>query len=714
MDIARPSRRTGRPGRSAPLRAAWALLAATLLAACGSSPPGFTHIPGQLPAPVSPAPASPSAGPSSSAEAASPSGSPVGSTPAPSTAPGPSASPAASTPAGSARVEYSFVKKEACPKSRFECITLSVPRDHADPSGPKWDITSAIQRAKGTRLGTFVTITGGPGYSGLAAAESYTDAFDPQIAEHYDIVFMDQRGVGLSHPIQCPSATAVYYGDTADPADPAQRDAVARAARTYVDACMSESKADPADLPFYATANAIQDLEALRDYLGVEKLMLYGESYGTQYVQTYAAAHPDRIKALFIDGPVDLVPDAISYYTEGARAFDDVLVQTMAACKADPSCRAGFAGGDPLASYDALAARLEAGPISYRFPTAKGTFEERQIRLVDLTNTAYAYAYGPAERSQFLRDLAAASRGDYVPLGRAAYDSIVVDPETLQAIPDPTYSDAMYYATECQDYAFYPNGGTPDARLDAWLADGARAGINDLRLGSTFYGDLPCVYWPAQPKSDPRPGAITAAPYPTFILSATADVATPIANAMRLYGRLADAYLFEAIGGDHVIFGRDDACPDQAVTDYLISGTLPQTKVTTCPNTVIDEYVPNARPRAADYRDALALMSSMEGQITGTDDYNERLDKDPITMGCYLGGTLTYTPVEGGTTLKLDRCAFTRGAPMTGSGRVDDNAGTFRLAVRLAGHDRLVYLDDADGVTSAKGTYRGKPVNLRR
>ncbi len=718
--------RTNRIARRTPMRAASALLAAILLAACASSTPGFTHIPGQLPAPSVSAGSSGSAAASgavSGSPASSPSGeapvssvSPVASGPvSPAASPSSGApSPSASPPTGTGKVDYTLVKWAPCPKSRFECITLAVPRDHADPSGPKWEITYARQRATGTRLGTFVTITGGPGYSGLAAADSYTDGYDPAIAEHYDLVFMDQRGVGLSHPIQCPDATAAYYGGTADPADPAQRDAVAKDASTYVAGCMTESKADVADLPFYATANAIEDLEAIRDYLGVTQLMLYGESYGTQYVQAYAAAHPDRVKALFIDGPVDLVPDAIAYYTEGARAFDDVLTETLAACKADPACRAGFAGGDPMAAYDALAKTLTAGPITYRFPTATGSWVDRQLTQTDLTNLAAGYAYGPDDRSQFLRDLAAASRGDYVPMARAAYDSIVVDPETLQAIPDPTYSDAMYYSTECQDYGFYLGGGTPDARLDAWLADGAKAGINALRLGSTFYGDLPCVYWPAQPKTDPRPKAITDAPYPTFILGATADVATPLANAMRLYGRLKDAYLFEAIGGNHVIFGRGDACPDKPITDYLVSGTLPATRITTCASTVIDEYVPNARPRAADYRDALALMTSMEAQITNTDDYTYRVDEDPITMGCNLGGTLTYSPVSSSTSLRLVRCAFTRGAAMTGTGKIDDDAGTFRLAVRLGAGNKLSYLDDADGVTSVKGTYRGKRVDLKR
>ena len=688
-------------------RIAWLILVAAMVAACGTTP-GFTVLPGQLPSQAASAP-----GPAGSTSA---SGAPASSGPsvAPSASASAGGSPGPSSSPTTGAKGYTFVKKEKCPENRFECVTLSVPRDHTTAGGPSWDLTFAIQRATGTKLGTFVTVTGGPGYSGLAAAESYTDGEDPTIPEHYDMVYFDQRGVGLSHPIQCPSATAIYYADTSDPADPAERDAVATAAKTYVDACMKESKADPADLPYYATSQAIEDLEAFRDYLGADQLMLYGESYGTQFVQTYAAAHPDRIKALFIDGPVDLVPDSITYYSEGARAFDDVLDETMQACRAEAICRADIKGGDPLAAYDALAAKLKAAPLTYSFPTANGTFIDRQLTLTDLQYLAYDYAYGPDDRAQFLRDLAAATQGDYVPMARAVYDALVVDPETLEAIPDPTYSDAMYYATECQDYAFYLGAGSPDARLNAWLDAGEKLGINKLRLGSTFYGDIPCVFWPAQPKIDPRPKPIVDPPYPTFIMTATADVATPIANAMRLFGRLKDSYLLEAIGGDHVIFGRGDACPDQIITDYLVSGTLPTTRVTTCPNQVIDGYVAIARARAADYRDALALMSSMENQITASDDYTYRLDADPITMGCDLGGTLTYRPVDGGTQLTLKGCAFTRGAPMTGTGRIDDNAGTFRLAVRLAGPNRLTYFDNADGVTSVTGKFRGRSVSLRR
>ena len=417
----------------------------------------------------------------------------------------------------------------------------------------------------------------------MSAADDYADYWDPGIAEHYDIVFADQRGTGLSHQITCPAATSTYYGTDADPKDPADAAAVRAAASTYVKDCMTESKADPADLPFYATSQAIDDLEAFRQYLDADKLELYGESYGTQFVQTYAAKYPEHIASLFIDGPVDLVPDGITYYTEAARAWDDVLVSTTAACQADAACKLDTQGGDPMAAYDALIKKLEAGPIMVRFPLADGTVTDRPLAKTDIETTAVSYGYGPFGRSQFLRALTAASKGDYVPMLRAYYDSIVVDPETLKTIPDPTYSDAMYYSTECQDYAFFLGQGDGDARANAWLAEGAKTGINDLRLGGTYYGDMPCVYWPAQPKTDPRPKAILDAPYPTFVMTATSDPATPIANAMRLYGRLNDAYFIEALGGDHVIFGRGDDCPDKMITAYLVSGTLPSTRVTTCP-----------------------------------------------------------------------------------------------------------------------------------
>src|SRR5262245_27495852 len=88
---------------------------------------------------------------------------------------------------------------QPCPDSEFTCVTLSVPLDHFDTRNRRTiDVVFAVLPATGQRKGMFVTATGGPGVSGLASKDSYTEAFDPSIRRRFDIVFFDQRGIGAS------------------------------------------------------------------------------------------------------------------------------------------------------------------------------------------------------------------------------------------------------------------------------------------------------------------------------------------------------------------------------------------------------------------------------------------------------------------------------------------------------------------------------------
>ena len=63
---------------------------------------------------------------------------------------------------------------------------------------------------------------------------------------------------------------------------------------------------NPDILPYLGTQQAVEDLERFRQIMQDDKLWLYGESYGTQYAQTYAAAHGDHLAGLILDGTVDL------------------------------------------------------------------------------------------------------------------------------------------------------------------------------------------------------------------------------------------------------------------------------------------------------------------------------------------------------------------------------------------------------------------------
>jgi len=597
------------------------------------------------------------------------------------------------------------VRERKCPDSEFTCITLRLPQDHfAESGGSTVDVTFGLLRATDESRGVFVTLTGGPGSSGLIVADGYTDALDPKIPEQYDIVFLDQRGIGLSEPIECPEAALAYY---ASPTGVEDRDAYADVADRFADDCVAESGIDPDHLPYFSTRQAVEDLEAFREWLGAEKMHVYGESYGTQFAQQYAIAHPDRVAALLLDGPVDLTRDGFAFYQEQAQAFTDTLVLTLDACAVEPTCDTD-AGGDPLEAYDALAADLAAGPATFDFVTAHGEIEERQLSLGLVEAAAGTAMYSPVERQQFQRALTYAARGDLLPVARLAYLALGQDPETLEAIPTDGYSDALYYAVECTDFLF--PGATEAERVAAFFDAAAAAGVGDLQLGDAFFGDLPCAFWPARPSTAERPPALTDTPFPVWVMASNADPATPYSGALRIFERLTDGYLIVQDGGPHVIFGRGDPCPDDPVTAFLLTGERPDERRIDCAIDAVDPYIPIPEPALDDHVTTLDALQAVDDEISFNADYWWWDGFAPLTVGCLHGGSIAYLPLEEETLVRLRDCQMMGGLALTGSGSMDDINGTFDLSVTAPGGTDLAYVRDADGATRVEGELEGQPV----
>ena len=312
------------------------------------------------------------------------------------------ASPVAAAPSAAAGVSAAISPAAAsgatsrpCPDSIFTCVTLPVPRDHAQPGGATFKVTFAIHRAAHSpRKGVFVTVTGGPGTSGIAAADSYTAAFDPAIVDDYDLVFFDQRGVGRSQALQCPEAALAFYDFPGDPSqDLAHGLRYAGASKTFAHDCVAETGSTIGRLRLFSTAQAVEDLEAFRAWLGAPKIDLYGESYGTQFVQAYAAAHPDRLHSLFVDGPVDLTLTGLQFLREQAHAFDTVLSMTLDTCSADSACRA-----DVSRAVTRSRATTSSPGSSARHPAATpSSMRQRQDR------PAHVHPVGPRDRGRRLR-----------------------------------------------------------------------------------------------------------------------------------------------------------------------------------------------------------------------------------------------------------------------------------------------------------------------
>jgi pimeloyl-ACP methyl ester carboxylesterase len=601
-----------------------------------------------------------------------------------------------------------------CPHSDFTCVDLEVPLDHHNPAnGETIKVVFGVLPASGESKGMFVTATGGPGYAGLAAADDYTSAFDPAILENFDIVFFDQRGIGQSGGMQCVNSAVAFYRadwrtDTAE-----HQAAFLNTARTFAGDCIKEMGLPVEKLPFYSTQQAVEDLEVFRQVMGGKLIWLYGESYGTQYAQTYAAAHPEGLGGLILDGTVDLTLSGPEYYTGAVHSFYNTLIDTLNACSADETCAADF-GGEALTFYQDLWAEISASPQTVSFPLPSGGLEERSFSLSDFEYVVSSELYTEGSRLMLLRALASAYRGDLVPFLRLLYVDLSQDPQTLEPIPYPDYSDAAYYTITCDDYSYY--SGTPDERAQAMFKDGEALAKTAPSLSSIFYGDIPCIFWPVQGEAE-RPTPLTAEGIPTLVLGATADPITPVQYGTDVFSRLADGYLITTQGGAHVIFGRGDACPDEIVTVFLVEGKTPEQRRTTCEGVLYNAYVPLAPLNMADFADLLEAMISVDNEIYYLPEYYYWDVETPTTIACPYGGTMRFEATDAGDKLTLEQCAFVKGFVLTGAGGNDYDASLFTLEVTVSGvgSGTLSYTrDDNQGTYTLTGIYNGKPVEFTR
>ena len=349
----------------------------------------------------------------------------------------------------------------------FTCVTLAVPLDHFDPVNPETiDLVFAIAPATGERKGMFVqAFPGGPGGEGIPYATR--DYFAPAIWSSYDIVFFDQRGVGLSNPLECKTTFATYFLAYLNEDDnlgeegydtPEEQQAAIEDARSFVDECIAEIGVDPAQLQFFITEQVAEDLEAFRQAIGDDQFMLYGVSYGTSVAQAYARADPEHLSGLILDGTIDTTLSGEEAADSQWEAFNRVLLEVFEACDADRPCSSLF-DGSAQAAYDDLAQKLADGPIvyDYLFPGGRKVQHTFTLHMMDYTVTYQLY--GLESRMELMRALAAARKGNMIPMARLFFDAAEIDPETGEYLGDPYFSDTMLYVVWCGDDAVFSGTG---------------------------------------------------------------------------------------------------------------------------------------------------------------------------------------------------------------------------------------------------------------
>src|SRR4051794_506868 len=156
------------------------------------------------------------------------------------------------------------------------------------PLGNGRTIEIAYRWYKGSGGPPIVAVEGGPGYPSTGSRVEYRGTFGPL---GRDLLLVDNRGTGDSGLINCPGVQR-FAGRTSGPAFAARAAGCAR---------QIDRKFGRGAHALFATAYAVDDLAAVIRALGFPRVDLYGDSYGSWFVQDFAARHPELLHSLILD-----------------------------------------------------------------------------------------------------------------------------------------------------------------------------------------------------------------------------------------------------------------------------------------------------------------------------------------------------------------------------------------------------------------------------
>ena len=212
-----------------------------------------------------------------------------------------------------------------CPGvSGFTCSTLTVPHDHFGHVPGELHLAVAAANDTNARHGVLLFLTGGPGQPGAPYVARITTRLGAALAG-YRLVMFDQRGTG-AEALQCPALQRIMGSSDLTPPPAAA-----------VKTCAREIGPKRR---YFATADTVEDVDALRAALGANRLALDGVSYGTFVAERYALAHPNRVSRLVLDS---VVPH------EGADPFEVANMHSTARVLR-AACRCSFDVAQDLAT----------------------------------------------------------------------------------------------------------------------------------------------------------------------------------------------------------------------------------------------------------------------------------------------------------------------------------------------------------------------------
>lgn len=432
-----------------------------------------------------------------------------------------------------------------------DCGTFRVYEDRAAHSGRTIELGFILLHAQHRSGRAIYFNPGGPGGLTTIYAGPFADGqfFRPiwVLRSRYDILLLDNRGMGESHPLDC---DGIY--DQAHPApyflqlwpSAALRACRARDART-------------SDLSQYTTDNAVDDLNDLRATLGYRKIVLLGGSYGTYFSLIYMRRHPASVESAVLDGVAP--PHLLILPLEDAYGAQLAMNDVISECAHDATCHAHFP--DLASHFDALVRRFEGGPLRITIRNGR----THRLQHVLLSKEVFAdrlrqmlYDEGSAAYVPLI--IEDAYRGNDIPLG-AMVDSVTLD---FPQIEDPA-ANLSYACAEQLPFI--------TEAMVARTSAGSFQGETRVRAEQAA-----CRIWNVRPVS-PSEDAIVRTTLPVLMVSGTNDPTSPARYAQEELRYLPNARIILQRGEGH---GATTPCTDNLIVQFVLDGSARGLPTSSC------------------------------------------------------------------------------------------------------------------------------------
>ncbi len=438
-----------------------------------------------------------------------------------------------------------------------QCGQVHVPFDPADPPAGTIAIGFEFHPRRDSNLpslGTIVAAEGGPGYASTSSRSGYLDLFHP-LLDRRDFLLVDNRGTGTSQPIKCAPLQS-FNGNYIN--------------RVGLCGAQLGSASD-----LYGTAFAADDLALVLDALSIDKVDLYGDSYGTFFGQTFAVRHPDRLRTLILDSTYP-VERQDPWYRDETRAMVDAI---RLSCRRSPACAS--VGGDPVQRIGAVNDRLRANPIHGTGYDGDGVKIKVTVDPGAIGLLVASAAYGPPiyrELDGAIRAYTNPAASDPAPLLRMVAEA---EPPG-KAGPVRQYSQGLYLAAICNDYPQLWDINAPIATRGAQYS----ASVAYLRATdpNAFYPfTIPdwthsfwtefrsCIKWPVPSHYVfPVPQPAHYPNVPTLVLSGDLDSLTSPEGAHTVASRFPNSTFVSVANGTHVTAEGDfNRCTSTIVMRFV-------------------------------------------------------------------------------------------------------------------------------------------------